>query len=303
MRGRRRKESGIVVRKLAALIGLAGLFLATLGLVCLAIWSNWGSVWDEDRFYVMAVVQDDWVRVIGVGKDEKRAVELVIPGAALVPVVGTQGELRASALWRFGENEKRASELVRLSLESWLGVNIDAVIKVGGNGVDWMDAWNGDDGVLADRLRVVKVWGELREDQKRSARIPENLTSVERSPDGESELVVDGLGLRAWTEDLWTNTEVLDEKLSIEVVNVSGEPGVGRLMEHILKAGGGLVVSVRSGEHEEGDCWFKGDAGERYQETIDWLKRQVGCKWQGKEGVPDGVIQLYVGNGWAKRYR
>jgi len=258
------------------------------------------SKWGENRFYITAVVEDEWIRVVGVNSMMKRAVEVVIPGEVMVPLVGTQGELKVKSLWRFGESEGRPEEMVRRSLESWMGVKIDAVWR-GDAAFEWSRVWSGMAESKWDSFSTVKAWNELRDDQRESLRIPSRLTSMKVTPDGQTEVSVDKGGLWAWMEGLWASPAILAESLSFEVVNASGEPGMARLVEQMIKSAGGVVVLVDTAEVEDGLCWYE-SGGESESVSIDWLERQMGCGERTGNRV-GGDVRVVIGKEWAERYR
>ena len=293
--GKKKSESGRSGWWLAAVI--LTLLLLVLGWL---VFERSRSKWSEKRFYITVVVGDEWIRVVGVNSMAKRAIEVVVPGEVMVPLVGTQGELKAKSLWRFGENEGRPEEVVRQSLESWLGVKIDAVWQ-GETAFEWSRVWTGMSESKWDSFNTVKAWKELREDQKESLRIPSRLTSMKVTPDGQTEVRVDKGGLWAWTMGLWASPEILAESLSFEVINASGESGMARLAEQMIKSAGGVVVSVDTAEVDDGLCWHEGGDGSE-SVSIEWLERQLGCKERAGDRV-GGDVRVVIGREWADRYQ
>ena len=286
--------------------GSGGWWLVIVALVLLVLVSGWlvfernRSRWSENRFYITAIVEDDWIRVVGVNSMARRAVEVVIPGEVMIPLVGTQGELKARSLWRFGENEGRPEEVVGRSLESWMGVKIDTVWR-GEAAFEWKRVWSGMLENKWDSFNTVKAWKELRDDQRESLRIPSRLTKAKVTPDGQTVVRVDREGLWAWVEGLWASPAILAENLSFEVINASGEPGMAGLVEQIIKSSGGVVVLVDTAEEDDGLCWYEtGIEGEFV--SIDWLEKQMGCKERLGERVV-GDVRVVIGRAWAERYK
>lgn len=280
--------------------GWGKIFLSLLVVLGIFFWWKMKqSVWTEDLTYMMVVVADEGIRVIGVNDQEERAVELIIPGNVMVPVVGMSGSLKASSLWEFAVDEGRTQEIVRASLELFLGTKLNGVMRVK-SGLSWTDVFeNRGGGELYDRIRWYQSYTRLRSDQIESRGIPESLTQRKRYPDGEEVIEVDEAILRQ-VRDYWSNRVILDERLGVEIFNTSGEEGLGRLLESLVLSSGGLVLAVEGGEPRDGNCFFaiEKDAGSK---TVEWIEKWLGCR---RIEESSGVgVRIWIGKEWAERYR
>ncbi len=284
--------------------GLWGILILVMvvGWLKLAVGSSWG----DDRYYLMVVVEEKMLRVAGVNAKEGRLVELIIPDNMMIPVVGMSGSLKAGSLWQFAEGEGRAVGIVQSSLERWLGVKINGVIRSKSlNRVGWKEVLlTTDRQILIDKIRWFRVLNKLRDDQKSRMVVPDEMLERKRYPDGEEVLIVDESRFGDWVGKLWNNAGLTNEEVKIKVINATGEEGIGRLAERMIRGAGGLVVKVESGERQVGGCWFVAEGAENQKETKDWLTKQMDCEVR-KEGdkVSMGEMELWLGEDWAKIYR
>lgn len=276
-------------------LGIIG--IAILVFVFLAVGRN---SWTNDRYYLMAVVGAEKISIMGVNANEGRGYELILPGNMLVPVVGMEGDLKANSIWKFGVDEGEPESIVQHSLERLLGVKINGVIR--SDKVTWAAVWGGRSGPLVERIKWFRSWHDLRDDQKDIQGVPSNITEFKRYPDGEEVIEVNEMALKNLISDFWANSLLLDERIGIEVVNASGEEGMGKLAETMIKAAGGLVLRVEAEQSREGTCWYAAKDDFLNSKTIEWLAKQFDCQ-QDKHAEVDASIKLWLGREWGDRYR
>lgn len=257
--------------------------------------------WVGDRYYLMAVVSDEKISVIGVNAQESRGYELILPGNLMVPVVGMQGNLKATSLWQFGRDEGHPERIVEYSLERLLGIEIDGVIRTNNN-LGWFDIWKSrGNGELFDRVKWLRAWKNLRNDQKMSTGIPSGIIEEKRDPDGEELVLVNEVAVKNLVGDFWLSSSILNERIGMEIVNASGIEGIGKLAETMVKSVGGLVLKVDSGETADQGCRFGGSEEQLSTKTVKWLVDEWSCKYDKNEEVSSG-LKIWLGKEWGDKY-
>jgi len=253
----------------------------------------------------IAVISKDGVSIVRYTPGDKQALLWKLEPDLMVPVALSDGEYRLKALWRYGEVEGSAGEIVKDSLMGYVGVWIDGFIYLPNadldNPVDWKwfrTGWKQTDIGIGDRWKFVSAYMGLREDQIVRLTIPENIEQIEEWPDGTRAVRVESERIRLLVDQEFLEGEILEKDVLVKVFNSSSSPGMARMMEHMVNNAGGRVVEVETADEKIADfCIF--EANKQEKEMKEWLKK-IGCKM--KAETDEIGVKIWVGEKWAERF-
>ncbi len=245
------------------------------------------SVWQPPLGLTIGVIGKDKVAVLSFDPSQNEGQGLLIPGTVMLPVVGSSGQYKASALWRYGKLQGSPEEVSRRSLSYFLGLALDALIY----DPAWSDgnpepSWRWLDllktgGVttlsMYDRFKLIQAWSKLRNDQRKWTDLPAALLTTETQPDGTKVQKADEDRLKVLVENRFKFRTLLEDRRTVAVANNSGVAGSARLMGRFISTAGGVVVEVGdNGSASPGWCRYNTTENNIHGVTL-WLVKRLAC--------------------------
>lgn len=220
----------------------------------------------------LVVVGESEVAVIGVSKNEDSLVWVELPRNLRVdgyPVV---------SIWGLGEIEGESEKMMKTKTGEGLGLWLQAALKVEKElsvdsvlkrllsfkkieGLNWLDRY-----VLYKDMSALATKGVVLE-----VGLPYQVTNKLQDVDGYEWLELNE-AVFVWSKDLWPKEEVMNLGITVEVVNVSVEPGKARKRARQLESVGFRVVGVEAKEIEQSrECVAK--ISTKMEEEIELLRQ------------------------------
>jgi hypothetical protein len=239
----------------------------------------WFFGWNGNDPVNIVVTSGEKVWVLGVRPEEKKLVEISIPGNTIVPV--GNGKWQAGSLKRLSRLEKSVDPLKSIGWEL-LEVPIDSVVEI----ADYQGESTGyfsqlrllktlDFTSLSETIKVIRFIKNLNENQVLKINIGDTMAArIVADPAGTELVEIDSEALSIQLSE-WFRVEFLRrEGLTVAVVNVSGKTNAGGKLARQLEHVGIRVVSVSTGQ---GDPGFRIKSKESLKsETVSklssWLK-------------------------------
>lgn len=228
------------------------------------------------------------IRFLADERDKRRVLQL--PSDVLVPVVGMEGELRLDKVDDYGQDEGEVFNIVRRSMEIWLGVNIDGVIDLR----ERMISRKQSDLSLLERVVWERDWNKVGEVGEQVIELSDDLIKRVELADGRKVLEVGRARMWQFSSQFLGDYVLSSEDAGVVVVNASDRRGMALLATAMLEAEGAVVTDVESGDFYEGRCRVQ--VGE---EEVDWFRSKWGCE---VEVIAEGDWQVVLGRKWAERY-
>lgn len=272
------------------------------------VWQISQSRWDRELPLTLVIAGKDELGLLQIDPAGKRALLLQLPDNLLIGVAGVGSEFQAKSLWRFGEGEGRAGELVQSSVAAFAGVWVDGYLYV----PDWHEGIPLTWGLLFrkdiqtnlnfyDRIAAVRAVAQLRSDQKALVNLPDNLLDEQTLPDGYVVASLNEQRLALLGRQYFATPSVLSDRRTLGLVNGSGVPGMARLLERMATSAGGAVVEVSEGEKNGNWCLVRYNG--QVNGVVKWLKKRVGCclektDWQRARAE----VEVVLGEEWGKTF-
>ena len=197
------------LRTFVIFCGIVGL-LIVISLSIKIVHSIQSSIYDPRHNFVVALHSDRYVTVYGIDPQDKEISVLHVDshGKELEP--GEDLGIAVDAIIPFEQTEK----VQRLS-------DVLPGLLFHGNYLGWFD--------IARMILVTR--------------------GMEQSERTATELAYDETVVNSYTFDtLFSDEKIVQERLSIAIVNATGEAGIGRRLERVLSSVGGNVISVTTAQ-------------------------------------------------------
>ncbi len=303
--GRKRRQPQISFWLRLLALTLALVVLVFVGRV--AFWIK-TSHWDKNIPLTLVVVGPSRMGLFQIDVANNRAELLNLPQNLTVGVAGVGSQYQVKSLWRFGEIEGRAGEIVSSSIAAFSGVWVDGYIYdpnwTGGLPIRWSllrSAGRKSNLSLFDLVAVVKATTGLRGDQVQQSEISSNLLQKKTSPDGYEIVSVNEQRLALVMRDLFEVELVGADRRTISIANGSGVSGMARLFERMVTSAGGAVVEVKESEMVDGWCTVSYSGSSNG--LVGWLNKRVGCRLAaGDEQQSRAEIVVTLAKQWGDRF-
>lgn len=281
-RGYRRKQiskarnKNALVKKvdLKTALRFAGLvFIFTVFLVGYSLFSQ--TVWKGSERITLVLQElepssSSGVYVVSYLSSDHSLAVVSFPVGMKVQAVGGFGSWRVESLYPLGEMEGGGGELLKRSLADFFGVKIDGWMvssslsgevdessvrsllkKTIGKGMFGSGETNLG---LWDLVRFWKAIGTVRLNDIEWVDL-ENVGAVAQQTlvDGSTAFVADSELLDKLSKSLFSQTEIMEEGLSIAVLNATYHQGLGAGVARIIRNMGGDVVAVSDSLHSQED--------------------------------------------------
>lgn len=256
------------------------IFFASLSFVSLLVFFIfWFRGWDGKEPMNLVVLSGEKVWVLGVRPDEKKLVEISIPGNTIVTV--GRGKWQTRSLGRLSKLEKSSDVLKSVGWEL-LEVPVDSVAEIadyGGESTSYfsqLKLLNRFNFVsLLNTIKLIRFINSLNENQILKINIGETMAArIIADPAGTELVEIDSEALSLQLAEWFRIESLRNEGLTVAIINISGKTNAGSKLARQLEHAGLRVVSVSSGEGEAGmKIKQKSTAkSETVRKISDWLK-------------------------------
>jgi hypothetical protein len=289
---------------LLKLVFLLLVAVATMRLV----WQVSRSRWDRELPLTLVVAGKEKLALLQVDPAGKKALLLQLPDNLLIGVASVGSEYQAKSLWRFGEVEGRAGEIVQTSVAAFTGVWVDGYLYDPewheGMPLNWRLLFNKKVQTnlsFYDLMASIRAVSGLRSDQKAIVSLPNNLLEEKTLPDGYKVATLNEQRLALLGRQYFSTPLVLADRRTVGLVNGSSVPGMARLLERMATSAGGAVVEVNEGEKTEGWCHVRYSG--QVTGLVKWLKKRLGCKLENTDWQrARAEVEVVLGEDWGKAF-
>ncbi|KKU29019.1 MAG: hypothetical protein UX92_C0009G0011 [Candidatus Amesbacteria bacterium GW2011_GWA1_47_20] len=98
----------------------------------------------------------------------------------------------------------------------------------------------------------------------------------------------------AAARDLLASEAVLEERLSVTVVNTTGEPGLAAREAQKIENTGMRVVATQTSEDKISGCQVRSSKQSKSKIGVKLLVRSLGCSWR-EADLGEGEVELFLG--------
>jgi hypothetical protein len=266
---------------------------------------------------ITVVVASENPRVYSFSPQDESIIYFDIPKDTQFEVAGNYGEWLAGSLWALGEQEKKRGMILQDSVQTNLGIPVDAWVDSRGEGIFEARSLSvipalfkalktetlSTNLTFFDRLSL--VWGIGRVGQLSRREL--NLTR-----EGALDKTVLSDGVPGYVVSPEKTTLVLDvlrdervflEAVTLKITNASGSTGQAAQVSRIVSVLGLRVISVETEKvGYSGVCLVRGTGEHIKTMAASRLVQVFGCSLE--EGDPDGPVslELIIGSGFSGRF-
>ena len=258
------------------------IFIVSLSFVSLSflLVFFWFLGWNGKDPVNIVVTSGEKVWVLGVRPEEKKLVEISIPGNTIVPV--GNGKWQAGSLRRLSRLEKSVDPLKSVGWEL-LEVPVDSVVEI----ADYQGENTGyfsqlkllktlDFTSLSETIKVIRFIKNLNENQVLKINIGDTMAArIVADPAGTELVEIDSEALSIQLSEWFRIESLRNEGLAIAIVNISGKTNAGGKLARQLEHVGLRVVSVSSDNEAEAGLKIKSNLSfksETIRKLSVWLK-------------------------------
>lgn len=217
----------------------------------------WFRGWNGQDPVNIVVTSGEKVWVLGVRPEEKKLVEISIPGNTIVTV--GKGKWQVRSLGKLSELENSADVLKSVGWEL-LEVPVDFVAEISDFGKEnisyfsQLQLLNKFNFVsLLDTVKLIKYINSLNENQILKINIGETMVArIVADPAGTELVEIDSESLSLQLSEWFRIESLRNEGLAVAIINASGKNKAGSKLARQLEHVGLQVVSVSSGEGTPG---------------------------------------------------
>lgn len=168
------------------------------------------------------------------------------------------GHYQLGSVYELGELEGRGGELLRETVQEYLGVPVDGYMKMPNskqipNSLLFLLTGRGETNL--GRWDLLRAWWEikkLRSDKMKSIDLQEtDILKTLSLPDGSSVLETDFFRLDELVKKYFGDSKIKKEGIKIEVLNATGEQGLAKKMVRLITNMGGEVIAVGNAEKKQ----------------------------------------------------
>ena len=296
------------VRKKRSKLKILGLifllvFLLTLGGVVFKISrSVTKSVWDGQSQLNLAINPSragQPVLIVGFNPEGKSLNVLSIPAGTFIETIHGYGPCRVESLYRLGELNKKGQELFRGSLETYLGVPIEAYALMINND-EKAEEMKNKEGIARflksllkrgqtnltkwDLLRLWLGFKNLRQDRINLIDLGQTSASKQVDlPDGTKANKIDTERLESIMSQFFVDKKIKQEDLTVAVLNGTNHAGLANQAATLIKNIGSQVVAVGDTPLplKNGKCEVRSEKKYKNSYTIRKLSHLFDCHWEG----------------------
>ncbi len=263
------------------------------------------SVWDGQSQLNLALnppLAGQPVLIAAFNPEEKLVNILLIPAGTFIETIHGYGPCRVESVYRLGELNKKGGELFQGSLETYLGLPIEAYASLSKGEVEPLKVKSGLVEMLGDLLKgegetnltkwdLVRLWWNLRNlRQDKISLVDLGQTSASQEvdlPDGTKANKIDTERLESIMSQFFVDKKIKQEDLTVAVLNGTNHAGLANQVATLIKNIGSQVVAVGDMENgewrmENGECQIKSEKKYKNTYTVRKLSHIFGCQWRGE---------------------
>lgn len=309
--------------KILGLIFLLAFLLILGGVVFKISRSAVKSVWDGQSQLNLAINPSragQPVLIVGFNPEEKSLNILSIPAGTFIETIHGYGPYRVESLYRLGELNKKGQELFRGSLETYLGVPIEAYALTI-NGDEKTEGMKNKEGITRflksllkrgqtnltkwDLLRLWLGFKNLRQDRINLIDLGQTSASQEVDlPDGTKAKKIDTERLQSIMNKFFVDKKIKQEDLTVAVLNGTNHAGLANQAATLIKNIGSQIVAIGETENKlkYKECQVMVEKKYKNSYTIQKLSYLFDCHWQGESmaGQRADVVLILGESYWEK---
>ena len=283
-----------------------GLFLLlVLILIGFLAYQGWAtmkdSLWNgQNRLTIGFNTQP--VLLVSFDPQRERLIFLSVPEGTNLQAIRGYGVYRVGSLWELGMIENREGTLFIESLENSLAVPVDAWISPPDQDqvVEFLlgvDAQTRKQYFLASLLTTLRsletnltrwdlfrLWRQVQSVGHRQISLVDlaqaNVLEVKKLADGSQAWEVDSKRLDVLLADLFPDTKIKEENLSIAVYNGTDFSGLANQAARLISNLGGRVVEVGDREAKTDQCLVLSEEDQAASRTVKKLIKVFDCQFQ-----------------------
>ncbi len=247
------------------------------------------------------VVIDESLTLLSLDQEKNTLLLIKMPANLYLPVTYGKGQIRAGALWQFDLIQKQKGELLKTTLREFLGVPIDDWVKVSLSSQE--PVWKKLPFLPLRFGRLRFQIGKVREDKIEIIDLSQtDLVKKANLVDGSEIWLADSLALDGFLKEKFYERKILEENLTITVLNATEKPGLATKAGRIIEQIGGRVVRLGEYSAKTTNCllFFKKELSQSY--TVERLRKLFNCEISHQEVEESRAdVTLIVGTDYANQ--
>jgi len=284
------------------------------------------SSWDGKEQFSLVIIEPENILFLALKPKIPEAVLVKVPGDTLVDGALGFGEVKLGSLTGLAEIESvRADRLVLESIKQNFGMPVEGFLQLEQTeedlkmvfftllrSFDYAQDYAGRSRTNLTKLELMRaLWfvKGLRVDQIQAFDLTETKSLVlQKQPDGSGIYKIQKEQFDIFANRYFTNQRLVDEEITWEVFNATGQPGLAEMVGRLFKNSGSMVVGVGTME-EAGKV---GDVGKKSGVYVEKeLKNSFGVGFWSRilglpvvEGLPDKAradAAIVLGEGFWER--
>jgi hypothetical protein len=272
------------------------------------------SVWDGQSQLNLAInpsIADQPVLIAAFNPEEKSLNVLLIPPRTFIETIHGYGPYRVESIYRLGELNKKGGELFQGSLQTYLGIPVDAYASMSnvkcqsplrGIPSEWSNVKiktcilenirflikGGETNLTKwDLLRLWLGFRNLRQDKINLVDLGQTSASQEVDLlDGTKANKIDTERLELIMSQFFVDKKLKQEDLTVAVLNGTNHAGLANKVATLIKNIGGQVMTVGDTENGQGEslrqCQIKSEKKYKNSYTVRKLSHVFDCQWEGE---------------------
>jgi len=311
---RKKHKTRGVVRKVLLIIFL----ILLIGIGWKIYTSISKSLWDGENQFNIAINSQS-VLVVSFNPAEKSLNVLLIPDGTFIETIHGYGPCRVESIYRLGELNKKGGELFQGSLQTYLGIPVDAYASMSNikarcagflrNGqmsnvkiktciLENIRFLIKDGETSLTKWDLVRLWLTLRSIRQDKINLVDlGQTSASQEVDlldGTKANKIDTERLESIMSQFFVDKKLKQEDLTVAVLNGTNHVGLANKVATLIKNIGGQLMTVgdtenglapRLGPRGQGEslrqCQIKSEKKYKNSYTVRKLSHVFGCQWEG----------------------
>lgn len=258
-------------------------------------------------------------------KRDNSFVLIALPSDTVIDAVHGYGAYSLDALWKLGEIDKKEQNLLRLSMQEYLGIPVQWYL---GRKNDALDANPRDPKEIVRSLLSVSNFGSYMMRQLHTnvpltiygsfiksflLSTPDKITTYDLKNQSvmQDETIADGTSVKRLNVNRFDeiightldNDDMRNERVSVAVYNTSDAPSVGQRVARLLGHMGIFVITVGNDSPEITDCTVTASKDVLRTKTAGFIRRLYDCKEHVEEATVRADLILRMGSIYADTIR
>jgi len=263
--------------------------LCFIGLILMLTGFNWLwqkaslSLWDGRANFGVVEAEEAGFKLKIYLPSEPARLEMVIPENVMVWMSRDLGEYQLKSVFELGElDQGNGGKLLTRTVQEMMGVGVKGFKVKDRTNLSWWDEW---------RL----LWFKLKNSQLKAVNLKELGVLEEKSLNDGGKIYRLNEGLMdEWLNQNLFDWKIVEEDLSIALVNASGVEGVAKTVSRLVSNLGGEVRLLRNGDVSEKSRILVGKQEDKKLRTVKVLSGVLGIKEVVVGEVEDFRTQMVI---------